>query len=279
MHKFSASSGKTYGDFSFPDAAPLVFPALDELAAATGEDAEKQKGRLRRIGNFADNYMDRRAQAKYQGENPDSLLSQGPKPKFTSRYADLNHPASSGHIVSLVTGGKINPPSLGQGGGGLLGLGGGGGRGLLGMRGRRMEGGGGGGLLGLGGRGRMGMGGDRYHNQEPHGYGGYTGGGRGGVMGGDGVAGRGGMGMEGYDNHGQALYQNQNGYGNGQGMGMGGYDNHGQAPYQNHNGYGNGRGMGMGPGAGAGRGGLLGGPGVLLKGVNKLLGKVSHLYS
>lgn len=87
-------------------------------------------------------------------------MAQGPKPKFTSRYADPNHPASSGNIISLVTGGHINPPSFG--GGGLGGGLGGGGRGLggglggvlrgrgLGMMGGAERGG------GIGGRGRLG---------------------------------------------------------------------------------------------------------------------------
>ena len=46
--------------------------------------------------------------------NPDSTLSKNtPQATFTSRYADPSHPASSGNLVSLVTGGKINPPPIG----------------------------------------------------------------------------------------------------------------------------------------------------------------------
>ena len=46
------------------------------------------------------------------GENPDSHLSQGPKPTFTSRYADPNHPASSGDPLALITGGNITREKL-----------------------------------------------------------------------------------------------------------------------------------------------------------------------
>ena len=56
------------------------------------------------------------------------MLSEGPKDEFTSRYADPNHPSNSGSIISLATGGYVNPPPLGsqrrdhmQGGGGFLG--------------------------------------------------------------------------------------------------------------------------------------------------------------
>jgi hypothetical protein len=45
-------------------------------------------------------------------KNPDSHLSQGPKPTFTSRYADPNHPASSGDLIALVTGGKVTSETL-----------------------------------------------------------------------------------------------------------------------------------------------------------------------
>jgi hypothetical protein len=44
--------------------------------------------------------------------NPDSHLTQGPKPTFTSRYADPNHPASSGDLLALVTGGHLSMDKL-----------------------------------------------------------------------------------------------------------------------------------------------------------------------
>ncbi|KAF7917834.1 uncharacterized protein EAE97_011972 [Botrytis byssoidea] len=131
-NKFHTSSGDTYGDFEFPEAAPLVFPALDAALTNMGsEGEEKLREKLKRKGDFVSNYMDRRARAQYAAQNPNSFLSTGPKEKFTSRYADPNHPASSGNPWSLVTGGKFNPPMgkdlmaarLGGRGDGLGGLG------------------------------------------------------------------------------------------------------------------------------------------------------------
>jgi hypothetical protein len=92
---------------------------------------------------------------KQAGQNPDSALAKlnGPTPKFTSRYADPNNPASSGNLFSLLTGGHFNPPDRRQlaaaqwGGGGVRGIGlGGGFGGLGGFREARMAmmGGGGG---------------------------------------------------------------------------------------------------------------------------------------
>ncbi|TGO22884.1 hypothetical protein BPAE_0151g00120 [Botrytis paeoniae] len=131
-NKFQTSSGNTYGDFEFPEAAPLVFPALDAALKNTGvEEEEKVKEKLKRKGDFVSDYMDRRARAQYAAQNPNGFLSTGPKEKFTSRYADPNHPASSGNPWSLVTGGKFNPPmgkdlmAARMGGGGFGGRGGG----------------------------------------------------------------------------------------------------------------------------------------------------------
>lgn len=99
---FESSSGATL--FEWPETAPLVFPALDELADADAE-AEKQSA-VKRHGKFVGEYMDKRARAKWAGENPDSNLANATgKEKFTSRYADPNHPASSGDPIALLTGG------------------------------------------------------------------------------------------------------------------------------------------------------------------------------
>jgi hypothetical protein len=94
---FESSSGAT--SFEWPQTAPLVFPALDGLAS------EKQAA-VKRGGKFVAEYMDRRARAKWAGENPNSTLANATgKEKFSSRYADPNHPASSGDPIALLTGG------------------------------------------------------------------------------------------------------------------------------------------------------------------------------
>ena len=63
--KFKASSGKSFGDLEFPEAAPLTFPALDNLADQTGEEAQRKRDKLKKGKVFVDNYWDKRAQAKY----------------------------------------------------------------------------------------------------------------------------------------------------------------------------------------------------------------------
>lgn len=100
------TSGKTHTELELPEAAPLIFPHLD--AAAEEEEAGKKPNAFKKSGRFIGDYMDRRANATYNAENPNSSLSTG-TPEFKSKYADPNHPVNSGSLISLVTGGKVDP--------------------------------------------------------------------------------------------------------------------------------------------------------------------------
>ena len=59
LDKLKVSSGKTYGEMQMPEAAPLVFPTLDNAS-----DAQK-KNAFKKSSNFVGDYLDRRAQATY----------------------------------------------------------------------------------------------------------------------------------------------------------------------------------------------------------------------
>ncbi|KAL4814454.1 hypothetical protein BDW67DRAFT_186656 [Aspergillus spinulosporus] len=107
-HKLKSSHGKTHNELPLPESAPLVFPELDAIAASGSETQIKN---LKKREFIAD-YFDRRGQAKFAMENPTSALNMAPKPTFTSRYADPAHPASSGDILSLVSGGHISRPEI-----------------------------------------------------------------------------------------------------------------------------------------------------------------------
>lgn len=98
--KFSTSSGKSFGELQLPAAAPLVFPDLDAMPASETDSKTKKD-------SFLSEYFDRRAQAKFEAQNPNSSLSVAPRKEFASRYSDPNHPASSGSPISLITGGKV----------------------------------------------------------------------------------------------------------------------------------------------------------------------------
>ncbi|KAM0178170.1 hypothetical protein ACHAPF_003809 [Botrytis cinerea] len=108
LKSIKLSSGTTYGELEMPEAAPLIFPALDRIADIEGGENSQKSNKFKDSGKFVTDYFDRRAQAKYAMENPTSSLAT-PKPQFYSRYSDPNHPASSGSLISLITGGHINP--------------------------------------------------------------------------------------------------------------------------------------------------------------------------
>lgn len=63
--KYKASDGNTYGELEFPEVAPLVFPALDQLAARTSEDGVRKKTKMGKGFTFVANYWDKRATAEY----------------------------------------------------------------------------------------------------------------------------------------------------------------------------------------------------------------------
>jgi hypothetical protein len=63
-NKFKSSSGKTYGNLDW-DVAPLVYPGLDDLATQTGDEAVRKRDKLKKAKGFVEEYMDKRAQAKF----------------------------------------------------------------------------------------------------------------------------------------------------------------------------------------------------------------------
>lgn len=114
LRNIRLSSGVTKGEMSLPESAPLIYPALDAAAAnaASTDQAlpEKSQSALKSAGGFIADYLDRRAQAEYAGANPNSKLAIPPPSKpFASRYSDPNHPANSGTLLALLTGGHFDP--------------------------------------------------------------------------------------------------------------------------------------------------------------------------
>jgi hypothetical protein len=110
-HKIRPHSGPIGG----LEPAPLVFPAVESSINVsnegglddTGQTKKKKKKAISRAGDWLDEHIDRHAQAKWREENSELAMAQMlPAPQFRSRYADPNHPAASGSLVDLVTGGK-----------------------------------------------------------------------------------------------------------------------------------------------------------------------------
>ncbi|KAK4943152.1 hypothetical protein LTR10_017176 [Elasticomyces elasticus] len=94
--RFRTSSGKTHGDVELPEAAPLVFPKLNELPD------DQRKNKMNKTG-FLDDYLDRRAQAKFDQGNPGSRLVVS-RPKFVSKWSDPTHPVHSASSLRTMVG-------------------------------------------------------------------------------------------------------------------------------------------------------------------------------
>jgi hypothetical protein len=122
------ASGTTQGEMALPESAPLIYPALDAAAQAAIDAQGGASGATRKVlpngtkakidssGGFLASYLDRRAQANYQGMNPNSrLVMPPPEKKFASRYSDPNHPANSGTLLGLLTGGHFDPTAKKRG--------------------------------------------------------------------------------------------------------------------------------------------------------------------
>ncbi|MCJ1473088.1 hypothetical protein MMC13_001738 [Lambiella insularis] len=117
MKQVSIASGETHAEAEMPvTCAPLIFPALDTLAAAASAKegghnesvADSIKSKSKDTSKFMHKFYDRRAQAVYAARNPNSTLTSqvAPvKPEFKSRFADPNH-ATNRHSSSLITGGR-----------------------------------------------------------------------------------------------------------------------------------------------------------------------------
>ncbi|KAF2649579.1 hypothetical protein K491DRAFT_697956 [Lophiostoma macrostomum CBS 122681] len=95
------TSGTAKGEMELPDPAELVYPGLDEAI-------KKDENAFKSSSKFLADYYDRRAAATYAYQHPNSKLNVPQQKPFASRYSDPSHPANSGSISALLTGGNID---------------------------------------------------------------------------------------------------------------------------------------------------------------------------
>jgi hypothetical protein len=100
--RFANAHGTTKREIEIPEPAPLIFPELDALPENEKENVFKRSGK--RLGD----YFERRAQAKFEKQHPESKLNIHQESYFASRFSDPNHPANSGSLIALVSGGAID---------------------------------------------------------------------------------------------------------------------------------------------------------------------------
>ena len=97
---FRISSGTTHGELELPQAASLVFPDPNGLP-------EDQRANTMNKTGFLDDYLDRRAQAKYESQNRGQKLAV-PRPSFVSSWSDPTASVYSANILRELMGG---PPA------------------------------------------------------------------------------------------------------------------------------------------------------------------------
>ncbi|KAB8206530.1 hypothetical protein BDV34DRAFT_224270 [Aspergillus parasiticus] len=107
-------SGKTHGELELPEAAALLYPHLDRAAAEAAQGDTGMRDKLKYAGEWVNDYLDRRAHAHCEAQHPGTALavpSDKRKP-LKSRFNDPKHPANSGSLISLLTGGHVPVPGI-----------------------------------------------------------------------------------------------------------------------------------------------------------------------
>lgn len=129
------ASGKTYTQVELPQAASLIYPDLDRAREVhitqNGEKTTEKtniKDKFKGAGAWVQDFRDRKAQATFVSdhcqlrlfnikvtkisqerdhEGSSLAVPSSSRPAFSSRFNDPDHPANSGSLISLVTGGAI----------------------------------------------------------------------------------------------------------------------------------------------------------------------------
>ncbi|KAL6720077.1 hypothetical protein ACLMJK_001998 [Lecanora helva] len=111
--RFRDSSGLTRGETALPESAPLIYPdtgyaELGRKREADGTEANSSAYSKRKV---VQTYFDKRAQAKYAYNHPESALATETPPKFASKYGDPTHPTvTTSHYGRMSS--KVGKESL-----------------------------------------------------------------------------------------------------------------------------------------------------------------------
>ncbi|KUJ10558.1 uncharacterized protein LY89DRAFT_740267 [Mollisia scopiformis] len=110
------SSGTTHGGEEMPETAPLIYPntgyaELVKTNSNSSSNSQKIIGEVTSYQKVVENYFDKRAQAKYAYEYPDSSLAMQEKPQFASKYGDPTDPSVTTNYYGRIAC-KIEKESL-----------------------------------------------------------------------------------------------------------------------------------------------------------------------
>ena len=119
-------SGKVNGESSLPtDVAPLEYIqdrrahkellssssllSRDSSPSSNGDKPQKKENKALKAFDSFNDYLDRRARAKYAAENEGNILNVQTNGGFSNRFLDPNHPATRGGSIGLLSGGSMTP--------------------------------------------------------------------------------------------------------------------------------------------------------------------------
>lgn len=102
QEKMRALTKASEGYGQWPNPAPLVYPE-----PVKPKEGEKKKNKVDRMEDWLGEFADKKAQQEWREEHEnDPMVDLLPKPEFKSRYSKADHPAASGDLVALITGGR-----------------------------------------------------------------------------------------------------------------------------------------------------------------------------
>ncbi|KAJ6022235.1 hypothetical protein N7540_007739 [Penicillium herquei] len=116
VKKIRETNGQTKGDVQLPESGPLVYPYLDAAIEQNSEAPQGFTNKMGAAGDWVQDYMDRKSHANLERDKPGTSLamSSDQRKPFKSRFNDPDHPANSGSLISVITGGAIAMPSRQQ---------------------------------------------------------------------------------------------------------------------------------------------------------------------
>ncbi|KAK3715179.1 hypothetical protein LTR37_007389 [Vermiconidia calcicola] len=106
MKNIRLASGTTEGAIQLPEAAPLIFPDIDDALAKKGPETFKDKAKD--VQSFVGSYMDRRAHMEYARDDLSSSLAVPEEQRAVkSKLADPEHRMYNSGLVGFVSGGAL----------------------------------------------------------------------------------------------------------------------------------------------------------------------------
>ncbi|KAM0717709.1 hypothetical protein Q7P37_007561 [Cladosporium fusiforme] len=109
MQKVRLTSGETRGSMKMLEAAPLIYPGVDEVVYSGKDGQETFKDKAKDAQKFLAGYVDRRKQMSYARDDPSSsLVVPESQRQNQSKWSDPNNPMFTGGLVGLVSGGHID---------------------------------------------------------------------------------------------------------------------------------------------------------------------------